>query len=42
MKRAAHLYLLLAVTALAGPFVPLIVASVAFRWAWPDLLPSAW
>ena len=35
-------YLLLAVLALAGPFVPLIIASVAFRWSWPDLLPSAW
>lgn len=42
MKRASHLYLLLAAAALAGPFIPLVVASVAFRWAWPDLLPSAW
>ncbi len=42
MKRASRLYLLLAAAALAGPFVPLIIASVAFRWAWPDLLPSSW
>lgn len=34
--------LLFAVIALAGPFLPLLVASVAFRWAWPDLLPSEW
>lgn len=38
----ARLYLLLASAALAGPFTLLVVASVAFRWAWPDLLPSAW
>lgn len=25
-----------------GPFIPLMVASVAFRWGWPDLLPSIW
>lgn len=24
------------------PFVGLVVASLAFRWTWPDLLPSAW
>ncbi len=35
-------YVLFTVVALAGPFIPLLIASVAFRWAWPDLLPSAW
>ncbi len=35
-------YLLVAALSLAGPFIPLLIASVAFRWAWPDLLPSAW
>lgn len=25
-----------------GPFLPLIIASVSFRWGWPDLLPSIW
>jgi putative spermidine/putrescine transport system permease protein len=24
------------------PFAPLLIWSFAFRWAWPDLLPSAW
>jgi putative spermidine/putrescine transport system permease protein len=24
------------------PFVALVIASVAFRWTWPDLLPSTW
>ncbi|MFT6557336.1 ABC transporter permease [Sneathiella sp.] len=28
--------------AIVGPFVPLAVASVSFRWGWPDLLPSIW
>lgn len=26
----------------AGPFAALVVASFAFRWTWPDLLPDAW
>ena len=42
MKVLSRAYLALAVLALAGPFVPLVIASVAFRWTWPDLLPSAW
>jgi len=25
-----------------GPFIPLIIQSFAFRWAWPDLLPGTW
>ncbi|TRD22099.1 ABC transporter permease [Palleronia caenipelagi] len=25
-----------------GPFLPLIIQSFAFRWAWPDLLPGTW
>ena len=24
------------------PFVPLVIQSLAFRWAWPDLLPGTW
>ncbi len=35
-------YLLLAVVTLAGPFILLIIASVAFRWTWPDLIPIEW
>jgi len=25
-----------------APFVPLVIGSFAFRWGWPDLLPSKW
>ena len=42
MKHGSRLYLLLAAAALAGPFALLVIASVSFRWAWPDLWPSAW
>ncbi|MCP4314940.1 MAG: ABC transporter permease [Hyphomicrobiales bacterium] len=34
---------MIAVAALiVGPFAPLIIQSLAFRWAWPNLLPSVW
>ena len=36
------LYLLLVAGFILGPFIPLIIQSFAFRWAWPDLLPSTW
>jgi putative spermidine/putrescine transport system permease protein len=35
-------YLLFVGIAVLGPFVPLLIASVAFRWNWPDVLPSEW
>ena len=35
-------YLTFVVIAVVGPFVPLAIASFAFRWNWPDLLPSRW
>ncbi|WP_298934663.1 ABC transporter permease [uncultured Ruegeria sp.] len=35
-------YLWLIAGFILGPFVPLIIQSFAFRWAWPDLLPSTW
>jgi putative spermidine/putrescine transport system permease protein len=35
-------YLLFVGIAVLGPFVPLLIASVAFRWNWPDVLPSLW
>jgi putative spermidine/putrescine transport system permease protein len=35
-------YLTFVVIAILGPFIPLVVASFAFRWNWPDLLPSRW
>ena len=38
----SRLTLVLAVLAFAGPFIPLVIASVSFRWTWPDLLPSEW
>ncbi len=28
--------------AVLGPFIPLGIASFAFRWNWPNLLPSTW
>lgn len=35
-------YLILIVGFILGPFLPLIIQSLAFRWAWPDLLPGTW
>ena len=35
-------YLCLIAGFILGPFLPLIIQSLAFRWAWPDLLPSTW
>ncbi len=35
-------YLSFVAIAILGPFVPLFIASFAFRWNWPDLLPSRW
>jgi putative spermidine/putrescine transport system permease protein len=38
----ARFYLTFITVAILGPFVPLLIASFAFRWTWPDLLPSSW
>lgn len=35
-------YLFAVAAFIVGPFLPLIVQSFAFRWDWPDLLPSTW
>lgn len=35
-------YLLFFSVAVLGPFIPLLIGSFAFRWTWPDLLPSTW
>ena len=35
-------YLTFVTLAVLGPFVPLVIASFAFRWSWPSLLPTAW
>lgn len=35
-------YLTIVVGMVLGPFIPLVVGSFAFRWTWPDLLPSRW
>jgi len=35
-------YLIFVTLAVLGPFVPLVIASFAFRWSWPSLLPTAW
>ena len=36
------IYLILIAGFIVGPFLPLIIQSLAFRWAWPDLLPGTW
>lgn len=35
-------YLVVIAGFILGPFLPLIIQSFAFRWAWPNLLPSTW
>jgi len=35
-------YIVAVVAFVLGPFLPLVIQSFAFRWAWPDLLPSTW
>jgi putative spermidine/putrescine transport system permease protein len=35
-------YLIFVTIAVIGPFIPLVIASFAFRWNWPDLLPNSW
>lgn len=35
-------YLLFVAVAVLGPFIPLLIGSFAFRWTWPNLLPSTW
>ncbi len=45
MKRLSlwqRILLLFLIMAIAGPFIPLVIASISFRWGWPDLLPSIW
>lgn len=42
MKIVARATLVFVGVALLAPFVPLVIASLAFRWGWPDLLPSRW
>ena len=37
-----RLYLLVVIVVVIGPFIPLAIGSFAFRWNWPDLLPSEW
>jgi putative spermidine/putrescine transport system permease protein len=36
------IYLLLIAGFILGPFIPLLIQSFAFRWAWPDMLPGTW
>ena len=38
----SRIYLLLVAGFILGPFIPLVIQSLAFRWAWPDLLPGTW
>ena len=37
-----RLYVTLTMLAILGPFVPLVIASFAFRWTWPNLFPTSW
>ncbi|MBL4739961.1 MAG: ABC transporter permease subunit [Sneathiella sp.] len=39
LQRVAIFFL---ITGILGPLAPLTIASLAFRWGWPDLLPSIW
>lgn len=36
------IYIILVSALVLGPFIPLVIQSFAFRWNWPDLLPSIW
>lgn len=36
------LYLWAIAVVIVGPFLPLVVQSFAFRWDWPNLLPTEW
>ncbi|UWQ20925.1 ABC transporter permease [Jannaschia sp. W003] len=40
MSLRARIYLLLVAGFAVGPFLPLVVQSLAFRWAWPALVPT--
>ncbi len=43
MLRFKHKFILsLFLLGFVGPFIPIFIASIAFRWGWPDLLPSIW
>ncbi|MEP3435760.1 MAG: ABC transporter permease [Hoeflea sp.] len=35
-------YLIIIAGFILGPFIPLVIQSLAFRWAWPDILPGTW
>lgn len=35
-------YLALVAGFILGPFLPLIIQSFAFKWAWPNLTPTRW
>lgn len=35
-------YLWVVAVIIVGPFLPLLIQSFAFRWDWPNLLPTQW
>lgn len=35
-------YLILIAVSVLSPIIPTLIASFAFRWTWPDLIPSEW
>ena len=40
--RLAGIFIVGFAVTVAGPFIPLFIYSVSFRWNWPDILPSEW
>ena len=42
LTKSQIVYLLLLAGFILGPFLPLIIQSFAFKWVWPDLMPSRW
>jgi putative spermidine/putrescine transport system permease protein len=42
LSRFEKMYLIVVSLFVAAPFIPLLIASFAFRWTWPELWPSEW
>ena len=42
LSPAGRAYVVLLAGFVVGPFGPLVIQSLAFRWAWPDLVPGTW
>ena len=42
LSPSGRAYLVLFAGFVLGPFLPLVIQSLAFRWTWPNLLPDSW